>query len=561
MTTIRTKETNDIEELANDAGRNESAASARDADLDGTLDHAEDPAPSKEKRRCGRPPIENTAEPENPFQGMFVVSNDKGETHALSAEDFETDIWPEYIYSDPKRLPLSVKKVCFHNLDGKGNPSSVNDARIFKYITHTQHLFVCDSVIYIYSGGYYHQDLRGTILKTLIADCILEYFLKSTTVDRIYKLFLQRRELEKNSEELNHHSPHYINFQNGMYDVIRNKVFPHEPRIYSINQIPHEYDPKADHGNGTEIEKFLSYALPAKDDRQMLLEYMGLCCTIDTRQQKMLIMCGDGGTGKSTTINLIQDIVGKANTSNVAMSELSERFTAIAMMNKLLNSCADLEIDALDDTTVIKKLVGEDAIKGEFKGKDVISFDNYAKLLFSTNELPLVRNEKTDGFYRRLLILNMNHKPAYRDPLLKKKLEAELPYLIDLAMKALHEMYCRPGQAITVSEGSLESARQLRKDSDTIEAFIGDCCETGNQDAKIDRSDLFDKYADYCKDWGRAAHTRNNFYKALRNKGFTEKRSSNGTRYFMCIRLKAEEGFMKVDEMSKNEISDIPFGM
>lgn len=465
----------------------------------------------------------------------------------LTPDDFQSDAWIGKIYDDPRRLPLSVKEECFHAHNAKGYPTGVVDNRIFQYITHTQHIFVCGKVPYVYKDGVYHIDLDGTIIKSMIKACCLEQYIRSTTIERVYKLFLQDNGLVMHPEELNAHEPRYINFQNGMYDAVRKKIYPHGPKAYSINQLPMEYDPDGDHGSGTEIEKFLNYAIPDQEDREMLLEYIGLCCTIDTSQQKMLVICGDGGTGKSTVINLIQQMVGKRNVSNVSMSKLSKDFHSISMMGKLLNSCADLEIDALDDVTKIKQLIGEDSIHDSFKGKDLISFDNYAKMLFSTNELPLVRNEKTDGFYRRLLVLTMNEKPKMRDATLPKRLQAELPYLLHLAMEALNRMYKRG--YILESKNSKEKALQLRRDSDTIEAFLSDkMVVTGDSANKINRADLYKAYKEFCEEWERQGHTKSNFFKALRNKGFLEARMAGGICFCGIKERVGDEDFMQIPE-------------
>jgi P4 family phage/plasmid primase-like protien len=457
----------------------------------------------------------------------------------LSNGSFDDNEWIGRISKNPNEIPLSIKEICFHNLDARGKPTGVNDDRIFNYLIHTQHIFVCGGVPYIYRNGYYHMDLRGTIIKTLIRECIIENYVKSSTIDRVFKLFLQDYRIEKTPDELNHHSGFYINFENGMYDVKKKKIYPHTPTILSINQVPMRYDPNGDHGSGNEIEKFLKFAIPNDDDREMLLEYIGLCCSIDTSQQKMLVICGEGGTGKSTVINLIQKLIGKRNISNVSMNKLQDNFQAIRMMGKLLNSCADLEIDALDDVTMIKKLIGEDSISDSYKGKDVISFDNYAKLLFSTNELPLVRNEKTDGFYRRLLILSMDEVPEYRDPDLPKRLEKELPYLLHMAMEALNRMYARG--RIIVSKKSEEKAKQLRNDSDTVEAFLDECCTITHQDSdRVDRKDLYGDYCSWCEEWERQSHQKNGFFKALRNKRFKEIKS-HGNWYFCGLKYGKEE--------------------
>ena len=489
--------------------------------------------------------------------------SDSGNFTPFSEFDFDDDKWTGSIYSDPDKLPLSVKDVCFHSHDGKGHPTGVIDNRIFVYITHTQNIVVIGSVPYIYKDGYYQQDVKGSTIKTMIRNCLLEPFIRSSTVDRVYKLFLQDCKIEREAGDMNQHRKSVINFENGMYDAVKRRIYGHNPKAMSINQIPWEYDPKADHGSGIEIEKFLTQAIPDKDDREMLLEYIGLCCTIDTSQQKMLVICGEGGTGKSTIINLIQELVGKRNTSNVAMSKLSKDFQAIRMMGKLLNACADLEIDALDDVSTIKKLIGEDAISDSFKGKDVISFDNYAKLLFSTNELPIVRNEKTEGFFRRLMVLTMDVQPDYRDPKLYERLKAEIPYLLHLAMEALNRMYKRG--YILESESSKQKVKQLRDDSDTIEAFLNaGYTRTPDETQRVERSELFDKYTEYCKEWERQAHTRNNFYKALRNKRIREVPSC-GKRFFCGLIEKIPgdmgNGFVDVDT-AVNELGvELPPGL
>lgn len=476
----------------------------------------------------------------------------------FSPEDFIDDTWIGKIYDDPKKLTLTEKTYCFHNLDGKGHPVSVNDARIYKYLTHTQHIIVCGKVPYIYMGGYYHMDLEGTIIQSLISDCLLEVFIKSTTISRIFKLFLQKHELVKEPWELNAHSGYYINFKNGMYDVKRRKVYPHSPKIFSINQVPWEYDPDADHGSGSVFQSFIESAIPDDDDREMFMEYAGLCCTIDRSQQKFMVISGEGGTGKSTIINLLQKIVGRQNISNVPLAKLGENFHAIPMMGKLMNSCADLEIDALDDVTIIKKVVGEDAISDSYKGKNIVSFENYAKMLFSVNELPIVRNEKTEAFYRRLLVLTMDRKPKSPDPGLGAKLENEIPHVIDQIMQALQRMYQRGH--ILVSENSEAKTRQLRIDSDTIEAFLEECCITGNPGDNANKKELYEKYQEYCKDWERQAHGKNSFYKALRNKGFSETKYC-GERMFKCIRFAGtdENGFVQVNSENAEQVGDIPF--
>ncbi len=77
------------------------------------------------------------------------------------------------------------------------------------------------------------------------------------------------------------------------------------------------------------------------------------------------------------------------------------------------------------------------------KDRMQIHFHSYAKLAFSTNEMPQNLENKSDAFYRRLLILDMNRvvKSGEKDLHLKEKVQAESDYAIHMAMIALKNLY------------------------------------------------------------------------------------------------------------------------
>ena len=92
----------------------------------------------------------------------------------------------------------------------------------------------------------------------------------------------------------------------------------------------------------------------------MFWEYFGYCMTTDTQFQKFLMLKGNGGTGKSVVVALIQHVIGNENTSSISLQDLNKRFYATGMYGKLLNACADIPCKAMNTTGVLKKAVGED---------------------------------------------------------------------------------------------------------------------------------------------------------------------------------------------------------
>ena len=409
----------------------------------------------------------------------------------------------------------------FHLInENSGKITGVFDLAIFEYLKTTKDLFVLGGVPYIYRDGVFRPDLSGAELKTMIRRLIYPQFVKSTTIKRIYELFLSDAELQTSVEQLNDYPAEWINFQNGFYDPKSKRMIPHAAKYKAVNQIPHDYDPEAEL-RGAMVQDWLRFISEDPEDIEMLTQFAGLCMTRDTRQQKFLILNGEGGTGKSTVIRMIDKMIGAENISNISLSQLAQRFAAFGLLGKLMNSCADLEIDALSDVSMLKKVLGEDTLSAEAKGKDAISFRSYAKLIFSANELPIVKAEKTNGFYRRLLVLTMNRVPERQEPDFFDRLSADMDDFIRICVRALEKLY-QAGR-ITESKGSADAVKRLRYESDTVEAFIASNLRICPDDPqhRTTRSAMFDEYQEYCKAMGRQSLTKQNFFRSMKTKGWS----------------------------------------
>ena len=460
----------------------------------------------------------------------------------------------EIMNSEPERLDLDQ----FHIITEQGRISGVFDWAIFRYITEQQDLFIMGGTPFIYDSGVYVMDETGAKLKTMIRKLIYPQFIKSGTLKRIYDLFLADVDLQVTFDEINNYPAHWINFRNGFYDPKSKRMIPHSPEYRSINQLPHEYDPAA-RPDGKTVEEWLQFIAPEKDDREMILQFSGYCLSMDVSQQKFMILNGEGGSGKSTLIRMIEEMIGSDNISNISLTELQQRFASFGLMGKLLNSCADLEISALEDTSTLKKSLGEDRLRGEQKGHDAISFKSYAKMIFSTNELPLIKSERTNGFYRRLLIMTMNRVPERKRSDFFTELSSQIDYFIHISVEALQRMY--ESGHIVESRSSVTAINQMKFDSDTVEAWLQEEIFR-DPEGRVDRSTLYQKYDGYCSSNDRQSLSRTNFYKAMRSKGFNERKSC-GINYIQGISLEKpslksslESDFVEIPE---GDQMDLPF--
>ena len=155
----------------------------------------------------------------------------------------------------------------------------------------------------------------------------------SSTI-QIYNLLITQPQIYRNSYELNKQPAHWINFRNAYYDVLSGELIEHDPKYLTINQIPFPYYPedraKVLEG-GANIRKYLDSSIPDKVEQQMFWEYFGYCMTTDTQFQKFLMLKGNGGTGKSVAVALIQHVIGNENTSSISLQDLNKRFCATGM--------------------------------------------------------------------------------------------------------------------------------------------------------------------------------------------------------------------------------------
>lgn len=415
-----------------------------------------------------------------------------------------------------------IDKSRFHKYDKKGNPVSIFDFQIVKYILKTEHLFVLNNTLYMYQNGVYIKT-NGNDLKTKIQSLLYDDFVTIRNINRVYELILIQEELQRESWELNQFPNDWINFKNGMLDLKTLKLRPHSPDYYSMNQIPHEYkkiNPK-DYYKYKNTNNFFATSLD-KDDIKTIFQFLGLCMTHNVAFQVFLVFIGEGGNGKSVLISQFENIIGYKNISNVPLRKIEEnQFAAAQLFGKLMNSCADISKIAIQDDAEIKKITGGDFVQCEFKGKDAFSFKPYAKLILSANRFPHV-DDKSEAFKRRTRIVNMNKKPTQVDFYLTEKLKLEIEYWLVLAVLGAHEAI-KTGQ-IHESDASKEIKLEVNKRADSVLAFIDDCL-VKTEGLNTPRTEMFNEYKKYCEFFERIPVGRNTFFDEMKAKNIYTKKT------------------------------------
>lgn len=397
----------------------------------------------------------------------------------------------------------------------KGKPSQINSRAVCDYFVNKGDTFVVGSECYQYKDGVYSEassSVRNTIRNMVEYDNLIQH----SKIMECYRLIADDTRIQKANSDLNSNK-NLINFKNGVWDIEKKQLLPHDSKYLQTIQIPHEVKEYVPFTETRLYDFFRKTKLP-KEDVKMMLKYMAYCMTIDFGLKTFMVLVGQSNTGKSVLIRFVEGLVGKQNTSALSMHELNMRFYPSQLYNKLLNSCADNKTLPLSSIENLKKITGGDLIMHEKKGKEPFFFTSFAKLLFSFNQLPLQLEEKSNAFYKRMRILRMNNElflnnDYVNDLCSNESIEEVIPYLLSLL----------PLKEIPSTHISSSCVEALRQDSDSIHAFISHRCNEGKDEVVI-KDVLYQTYTEFCIETGRESHKKHGFMRALRSLGYTETR-------------------------------------
>lgn len=404
----------------------------------------------------------------------------------------------------------------------KGVPTNINHRAICDYFVNKGDIFVLGGECYQYRDGVYVEassHVRNTIKDMIVVDTLIT----QNRIMECFRLICDDVRLQRTTAELNH-DKNLINFQNGVWDIERGELLPHDSKYLQTLQIPHpvgEYKPFTE----TRLYDFFKKTNLPKEDIKMLLKYMAYCLTLDYGLKTFMILCGQSNTGKSVLIRFFENLVGKQNVSSLSMHELNMRFYPSQLYNRLLNSCADNSSLPLSSIENLKKITGGDQIMHEKKGKEPFFFVPFCKLIFSFNQLPLQLEEKSNAFYKRMRILFMNtelflNNDYVNDLCSEEGVSEIIPYLLHLL----------PVKDIPRTSTSDKYVEALRQDSDSIHAFIAKQCELGSG-VSVEKNALYEAYCRFCVDTGRENSKKHSFMRNIRSQGFKESRDGKSREY------------------------------
>ena len=272
-----------------------------------------------------------------------------------------------------------------------------------------------------------------------------------------------------------------------------------KPRIVR-NRLPVEY-----HADAPKPECWLHFleALLYPEDLVTLQEYIGYCLLPCNKGQRMMIIKGNGGEGKSQIGAVLTSIFG-TSMKDGSIGKISEnRFARADLEHVLLCVDDDMRMEALRQTNYVKSIVtAQGKMDLERKGKQSYQGWMYARLLaFSNGDLQALY-DRSDGFYRRQLVLTTREKPADRvdDPDLAEKMKWEAEGIFLWAFEGLQRLL-KNNFRFTESERTKENREAVKRDNNNVFAFMeSEGYIRFKADSSISSKELYEIYQMWCEE-------------------------------------------------------------
>ena len=347
--------------------------------------------------------------------------------------------------------------------------------------------------------------LRGEIFEELRCCAVSNIPRKISNIMELMKLAARVEGLPPESDRI--HLANGTLMLDGSFTEGRSKIVR--------SRLPVAYDP-----NAPKPERWLKFLgeLLYPEDIPTLQEFIGYCLIPSNKGQRMMVIKGSGGEGKSQIGAVLSALFG-CNMKDGSIGKISEnRFARADLEHVLLCIDDDMRMEALRQTNYVKSIVtAQGKMDLERKGKQSYQGWMYARLLaFSNGDLQALF-DRSDGFYRRQLVLTTREKAADRvdDPDLAEKMKAEVEGIFLWAFEGLKRLV-ENNFKFTESARTRENREAVKRDNNNVYDFLeSEGYIRLKADASISSKDCYEIYRMWCEENNLTALKPRSFSDAL----------------------------------------------
>lgn len=281
----------------------------------------------------------------------------------------------------------------------------------------------------------------------------------------------------------------------------------HMPNEVSTFCIPDRF--KSQRKESKVWSSFVERLIPSEEQRKYVLSSLGnSICGDPLNAQKMLILLGAAGAGKSTLIEAVCNLVGKNNVMRVdtlAQLTADDSRHRMGLAYNTLCVCGDAS-DRLGNKDVLKQIVSKEEITARLLFSEPIKIKPKSSVVIATNEIGFTHALSDGGLSRRMDIIMFDKGLSEKDRdanLLNKLSSEEAKRVIgrELMMALIYHSELNAYKLVRPAEIE-KSLDALRQDGDALLSFIAmnglTLVKAENHKISIHQDDLLTQFNQFC---------------------------------------------------------------
>jgi putative DNA primase/helicase len=302
---------------------------------------------------------------------------------------------------------------------------------------------------------------------------------------------------------------------NGLLDVGRRELLPHDPDFFNVTSVPFAFDPEA--GPPLRWFRFLD-ELWGEDDQSLnaLQEWFGYTISGRLDLHKMFLLVGPTRAGKGAIARVLGALVGRDNVAGPTLTSLGGDFGLAPLLGKPLAVISDARLNGRNSNVVVERLLaisGEDTITVNRKYRDQWTGKLPCRFMVISNELPHLGDASAAIAGRFVTLLLTRSWLGREDPTLESGLHAELPGILNWALDGLDRL--GRTDRFTRPRATDEAFVALQDLASPVGAFVRDRC-TVELAAEVPVDGLWSAWKGWAEDNGHKPGTKQRFGRDLR---------------------------------------------
>jgi putative DNA primase/helicase len=355
---------------------------------------------------------------------------------------------------------------------------------------------------------------------------------------------LAKADLAVSPEELDT-DPMLLNVENGTIELRNGALRPHRPEDLITKLAPVEFDPAA---QAPRFYKFLKQILVEEELIAFVQRFLGYSLTGSTKERSLAVLHGVGKNGKSTLVELFQDLMGDYSSvahPNTIMRQSFSDSTAQYQLAELKGarfvSVSETKRGVELEDAVVKQITGSDTISARAPYGKPFTYRPQFKLWLSTNHKPEIP-DGSEAIWDRMKLIPFTQRfdGKRADPKLPAALREELAGVLAWAVAGCVAWH-RDG--LGTSKAVDRATADYRTETDVLDRFFVDEC-TVAKGASVPKRDLWETWQRWCSSEGVDEGTQIGFSRVVKERGiilgFREERASKNVRIWSGIGLRDE---------------------